>query len=38
MKVVVTIPAFNEEKTIGRIVKSIKEVINKRKMFQTAGE
>ena len=30
MKVVVTIPAFNEEKTIGRIVKSIKEVINKR--------
>ena len=29
MKVVVTIPAFNEEKTIGRLIKEIKEAMNK---------
>ena len=29
MKVVVTIPAFNEEKTIARVVKSVKDVMDK---------
>lgn len=31
MKVVITIPAYNEEKTIGSVVKSIKEVMNNTK-------
>jgi len=29
MKVVITIPAYNEEKTLGRVIKEIKEVMDK---------
>ena len=31
MKVLLTIPAYNEEKTIGKVIKNIKNVMNKKK-------
>ena len=31
MKVIITIPAYNEEKTIGRVIKEIKKVMNNSK-------
>ena len=31
MKVIITIPAYNEEKTIGKVINSIKEVMNSTK-------
>lgn len=31
MKVVITIPAYNEERTIGKLIKGIKQVMNKAK-------
>ena len=31
MRVVITIPAYNEERTIGRVVQEIKEMMNSTK-------
>ena len=35
MKIVVTIPAYNEEKTIGKVIRNIKAILTKNKLNHT---